>query len=220
MREPAPPCPRGHGTYVKSRSGRLLAFEGLDGCGKTTQVERLAARLSAAGHDVLATREPTDGEWGRRIRARTLEGERAEPAEELRWFLEDRREHVAREIAPALEAGRVVLTDRYTLSTVAYQGARGIDWRTLLAEAEAEFPVPDLVVLLELEPATGMQRVRARGGPREAFEDRENLERVAEIFRAIAADYVARIPGSGSTDAVEVAIAACVDQRLGLPGFP
>ena len=199
-------------------SARLVAFEGLDGCGKTTQVARLAARLRAAGHDVLATREPTDGPWGRRIRARTLAGKRAEPAEELRWFLEDRREHVERQILPALDAGRVVLTDRYTLSTVAYQGARGLDWRVLLAESEATFPLPDLVLLFELEPADGLERVRARGGPREAFEDLESLEHVAEIFHAIAADYVARIPAAGTPDAVETAIAACVDQRLGLSG--
>lgn len=199
-------------------SARLVAFEGLDGCGKTTQVARLASRLGQAGHDVLATREPTDGIWGRRIRARTLAGQRATPAEELRWFLEDRREHVEREIQPALEAGRVVLTDRYTLSTVAYQGARGLDWRALLAESEATFPVPDLVLLFELDPADGLERVRARGGPREAFEDLGSLERVAEIFRAISAEYVARIPATGTPDAVERAIADCVDQRLGLSG--
>ena len=203
---------------MKDRPARLLAFEGLDGCGKTTQVGRLAARLEAAGHDVLATREPTDGSWGRRIRARTLAGERAAPAEELRWFLEDRREHVEQEIVPALEAGRMVLTDRYTLSTVAYQGALGLDWRALLAESEAAFPLPDLVLFLDVEPAEGLARVRARGGPREAFERLENLERVAEIFRAIAADYVVRIPAQGSPDGVEAAIVASVDQRLGLFG--
>ena len=204
------------GEAARNRTSRLLAFEGLDGCGKTTQVARLAARLRAAGHDVLVTREPTDGEWGRRIRARTLKGERAAPAEELRWFLEDRREHVEREIAPALEAGRIVLTDRYTFSTVAYQGARGLDWRALLAESEVSFPVPDLVVLLEIEPAAGMQRVQARGAAREAFEDRDSLERVAEIFHAIRADYVARVSGAADPDEVEAAVAACGERRLGL----
>ncbi|MEE2678590.1 MAG: dTMP kinase [Myxococcota bacterium] len=203
---------------MKQRAARLLAFEGLDGCGKTTQVKRLAARLAAGGHDVLSTREPTDGPWGRRIRERTLAGERAAPAEELRWFLEDRREHVEREILPALEAGRTVLTDRYTLSTVAYQGALGLDWRALLAESEAAFPRPDLVLFLDVAPAAGLARVRARGGPREAFERLENLERVAEIFRAISADYVVRIPAEGSPDAVEAEIVACVEERLGFFG--
>jgi dTMP kinase len=152
--------------------GRLIAFEGIDGCGKTTQISRLAESLRRAGHDPVVTAEPTDGEFGRRIRAMASGSAPAvAPEEELRWFVEDRREHVAGCIAPALAAGRPVLTDRYFLSTVAYQGANGFDAERILAESEAEFPIPDLVLLLELDVETALARVQARGARLEgAFE--------------------------------------------------
>ena len=134
------------------KRGRLVAFEGLDGSGKSTQLERQAARLRAAGHDVVATREPTPGPNGRRIRELAAAGERAPAPDELALFVADRREHVAEVIAPALARGALVLTDRYFLSTVAYQGARGLDPERLLRESEAEFPLPDLALLFDLDP--------------------------------------------------------------------
>jgi dTMP kinase len=199
--------------------GRLIALEGLDGCGKSTQLERLADSFRKAGHDPLVTREPTDGEWGRRIRAMAHGGAPAvAPEEELRWFVEDRREHVARVIRPALAAGRHVLTDRYFLSTVAYQGARGLDAQRILAQSEAEFPLPDLVLLLELEVAAALARVHGRGARIEgAFEAQDRLERVARIFHSLACDYIIRIDASGGPDAVAAAIAAAVRERLALP---
>lgn len=196
--------------------GQLIAFEGLDGCGKSTQIERLAAALRAAGRDVVLTREPTDGEFGRRIRAAAGSGEEISPEEELGWFVEDRRAHVAEVIRPALTAGKTVLSDRYYLSTVAYQGARGGDPLGILEESEAEFPLPDLVVLLEIEPSAGLARVHARGGAVEArFEHSEFLEAVAEIFRCLDRPYIARIDASGTPDDVQRAVAECVGERLG-----
>jgi len=197
--------------------GRLIALEGLDGCGKSTQLEPLAEALRAAGHDVVTTHEPTDGAHGRRIREMARARAALEPAEELRWFVEDRREHVAQVIAPALAAGRVVLTDRYTLSSVAYQGARGLDWREILAESEAEFPLPDLALIFEIAPDVGLARVRARGAPLEhAFEREEFLAKVARIFRALPCAYVARIDAAAPSDAVAAAVRDCVRERLAL----
>jgi dTMP kinase len=198
--------------------GLLIVFEGIDGCGKSTQIGRLAERLRAAGHDVVRTREPTDGEYGRRIRELAKSGGEVSHAEELRWFVEDRREHVDEVLAPALAAGRVVLCDRYFLSTVAYQGARGSDPAVLLDESEAEFPLPDLVLLFELPPEDGLARVRARGGALEThFEEIAYLGRVDAIFRGINRPYLERIDGSADADAVERRVAACVAERLGLP---
>jgi dTMP kinase len=197
----------------------LIALEGLDGCGKTTQLARLADRFRKAGHDPVATAEPTDGAYGRRIRA-MAHGEAPEVAaeEELRWFLEDRREHVTRVVAPALAAGRHVLTDRYFLSTVAYQGARGLDPERILAQSEAEFPLPDLVLLLEIPLELALSRVHARGGRLAgAFEARERLERVARIFHSLERPYIIRIQAAGGPDAVAAAIASAVRERLGLP---
>lgn len=197
-------------------AGRLLALEGIDGCGKSTQLPRLVAALRAAGHDVVATAEPTRGEWGRRIREMARSGEAVAAREELRWFNEDRREHVSQVIGPALRAGRVVVTDRYYLSSVAYQGARGLDWRDILARSEAEFPRPDLVLLLEIDPAQGLARVRGRGEHVESvFEDVARLERVVQIFAALDCAYLERVPAAGSPDAVEARLRECVARRLG-----
>jgi dTMP kinase len=199
------------------KRGLLIVFEGLDGCGKTTQVAALCEALGAAGHDVLRTGEPSDSPSGRRIRELARSGRAVPVAEELRCFVEDRRAHVADVIEPALAAGRVVVCDRYTLSTVAYQGARGLDWKRLLAESEAEFPLPDLVLLLEIEPEIGLSRVEERGGQREdLFEECARLTRVAGIFRSIDRPYVERIDAAAPPEVVERAVRSCVRQRLGL----
>jgi len=205
----------GHERHVKR--GRLLAFEGLDGCGKSTQVAALARALEQAGHEVIATREPSDGPAGRRIRSMARSGQRVAPEEELHWFVEDRRAHVTEVIRPGLASGRLVLTDRYYLSTVAYQGARGHDAATILADSEAEFPIPDLAILLEIEPEIALERVGDRGEPLDmAFEQREFLERVAANYRALDRPYLARVDARGSEDKVHADVVSCVRDHLGL----
>jgi dTMP kinase len=197
--------------------GSLVVLEGLDGTGKSTQLPRLAARLRACGHAVVETREPFDCAPGRRIRELAQRHEPVAPEDELALFMEQRRLHVRERIAPALARGEVVLSDRYFLSTVAYQGARGLDPDALLRANEAEFPLPDLALLLELPPAVGLARVAARGAPAEpAFESMEFLARVRAIFTALERPYLERIDASGPPDAVEARIAAAVSRRLGL----
>lgn len=196
--------------------GRLVAFEGIDGAGKSTQLRRLAAALRGAGRTVVETREPTDGPWGRRIREMARSGARVAPAEELRWFIEDRRAHVAEVILPGVAAGAIVLTDRYFLSTVAYQGARGLDPARLLAEAEAEFPLPDLALVLDVDPAAGLARVAGRGGIAEpAFEDGAFLAQVVAIFRGLDRPYVRHVDGRRPPDAVAADVHAAVGALLG-----
>lgn len=191
--------------------GALVAIEGLDGAGKSTQVKRLGERLAARGYKVVVTREPTEGTHGQRIRELATHGQRATAEEELRLFQEDRAEHLVQVIAPALALGSVVISDRYTLSSVAYQGARGLDPAAILEESEARFPLPDIAVILELGPALGLERVRERGEPLvEAFERLDLLRAVAEVFRSIDRPYVARIDASQDADAVHEAILAAV----------
>lgn len=198
--------------------GALIALEGLDGAGKSTQLVRLARVLELAGHAVTTTREPTRGRWGGRIREAAASGRPPAPEDELAWFMADRREHVETVIAPELAAGRIVLTDRYYLSTVAYQGARGLDWRAILAESERAFPQPDLAIVLEIDPARGLERVHARGaGVDPLFEEVAFLRRVAAIFDALERDYVARLDGGRDADAVHAEITALCRERLGLP---
>jgi dTMP kinase len=197
--------------------GKLIAFEGVDGCGKSTQLQLLAAALRERGLDVVVTREPTDGPHGRRIREMARSGERVAPETELAWFMEDRRQHVAELIGPALAGGKVVLTDRYYLSSVAYQGARGLDWRDILERSEAEFPLPDLVIVVEVSPERGLERVESRGGTAEPVFEEIALQRgVAEVFAALACPYIARVPGDDAPEAVHRRVLEIVDARLGL----
>lgn len=199
------------------KRGSLIAFEGLDGSGKTTQLRRLAAALRAAGHAVVETGEPSAGPVGRRIREMARSAEPISGEDELRLFVEDRREHVAEVIVPALAAGQVVLTDRYTLSSVAYQGARGLDPQEILRAGEAEFPAPDLAIVLEIDPGRGLERVSARGlAGWPTFEHQARQERAAEIFAALECPYVSRIDGSASEEDVERCVAEVVRLRLGL----
>ena len=194
------------------KRGKLVALEGLDGSGKSTQLARLGDTLQTKGAGVCLTREPTDGPHGRRIRTLARSPTGVPPEQELQLFLEDREQHVRECIAPALAEGRLVLTDRYFLSTVAYQGARGLDWRALLADSEARFPIPDLVVCLELPPEVGLARVRARGGVAEpAFEREGFLTRVAEIFSAIDRPYLHRIDANRPESVVQADLWARVE---------
>ena len=197
--------------------GSLIVFEGVDGSGKSTQLALLAETMRAAGREVVETGEPYDCEWGRKIRQMARSGQGVAPEQELEWFLEQRRMHVRDLVGPSLAAGRVVLSDRYFLSTVAYQGARGLDAETLLAECEAEFPIPELVLLLEIDAGSGLRRVAERGGPREpAFEEGAFLQRVAAVFHGLDRDYIARIAADGEIAAVRQRVLSEVRQRLAL----
>jgi dTMP kinase len=199
------------------KRGSLLAFEGLDGSGKSTQIARCARALAARGIDLVQTFEPTDGEMGRRIRAMARSGDTVAPEEELRWFWEDRREHVDEVIEPALVAGRWVLTDRYFLSSVAYQGARGLDPGEILRRSEGDFPLPDLALVFELPAAAGLARVRARAGIAEpAFERLDFLERVEAIFEGLDRPYIARLDANREPEAIEVEVLAVLRARLGI----
>ncbi|UCE87272.1 MAG: dTMP kinase [Deltaproteobacteria bacterium] len=201
------------------KRGSLVVLEGLDGSGKSTQAAALVQVLLAAGHDVVATREPTDGPYGRRIRAMAASHERVPADELLHWFQADRREHVARVIAPALAAARVVVSDRYYLSSVAYQGALGLDPAEILRQSEAEFPQPDLALLLEIPPSAGLERARSRPDPDEpAFEQREFLERVADIYHRLDRPYLVRIDARGGEAEVHAAVVTALRERLDLLG--
>ncbi len=193
-----------------SRRGRFIVFEGIDGSGKSEQARRLAAALAAEGHSVVSTREPTDGEWGRKYRAWAAGGFEAEPDEVLRWFLADRRDHVAQVVGPALERGDVVVCDRYRDSTRAYQAAQGIDRARLDALfATAEFPAPDLVLWLRVPVATALARMGKTASER--FERADFLFRVDAEYERLG---LAPIDGSGSADEVARQVRARVGAVL------
>ncbi len=169
-----------------SGRGYLIAIEGIDGTGKSTLAGELAGALERRGRAVTLSFEPTRGPHGRRIRELAgAGGERVSAQEELELFIADRREHVAQVIAPALAAGHVVILDRYYYSTMAYQGARGVDPAAI--ERRHEFaPRPDLLVILELPVDEALERITAkRGSIPDLFEGAEYLTQVDRLFRGI-----------------------------------
>jgi len=225
MAEISTPMPAGGATgdsdQILSRRGLLLAVEGIDGTGKSSQVRLLAETMRGEGYPVVVTREPTDGPYGRQIRAFFAKRHQLSTAAELELFINDRRQHVREVIAPALAAGQIVITDRYYLSTAAYQGAAGLDPEEIMAANETFAPVPDLVLLLTLPPALGIRRIRElRGEVLNDFEQEETLGRVAKIFANLRRDYITRIDASGSLTEVQALIGARVRALLAETNFP
>jgi len=201
------------------RPGLLIVFEGIDGTGKSTQVRLLAEALRQQGREVVTTFEPTDGPHGRRIRELFTSRDSVSTEEELALFMADRRQHVDEVIRPALAAGQVVLSDRYYLSTAAYQGAAGLDPEAIIAANEAFAPVPDCVLLLEVPISLGRHRIeQLRGEVLNDFEREETLRRVADVFAVIRRDYIKRIDATGSLETVHRAVLAQVLPLLGAGG--
>ncbi len=170
--------------------GLLVAIEGVDGAGKTTVSALLAQYCGERGIACTLSKEPTGIGAGVTLRESAKNG-RATPADELALFLEDRADHVRRSIRPALDFGAVVILDRYYWSTAAYQGARGIDPFAIIAANEDIAPAPDLVILLDLPPAGGLTRVRARGDVPNTFETEDALQQSRDIFLQLHAAYPA-----------------------------
>jgi dTMP kinase len=181
--------------------GWLVVVEGIDGAGKSTIVRRLADYCRERGMSCVTSGEPTRGPWGMKLRQSMVEG-RLSLDEELSLFLQDRAEHVEGLIRPSMAEGKVVILDRYYLSTAAYQGARGADPAGILERNEQFVPKPDLVLLLDFDPAGGLQRVRARGDAPNTFEQMDQLLAVREIFLAIDRPFVRRVDAGRAADAV------------------
>ena len=218
--------------------GFFITFEGLDGSGKTTQLKRLAAWLEGRGHSVVTTRQPGGTSLGERIRSLLLDS-RVEsqtggiaPMAELALMFADRAQSIAEVISPALAAGKVVLCDRYTDSTEAYQGGgRGIDFSVVQAMHQAVCGglQPHITLLLLPSLAASLARARRRNerhleqqGTDENRFEREGdafYTRIFDQYRQIAEREprrVACIAGDASLDAVHECVCSIVAERLGL----
>jgi dTMP kinase len=213
--------------------GWFVSFEGIEGVGKTTQIERLADALGARGFDVVQTREPGGTPLGVDIRELILAGRHTPvPLAELFLILADRAQHVAEVIRPALAAGRLVITDRYIDATVAYQaGGRAVDhglvgWGL---EAATGGLKPDLTLFLDLPVAMARERTRNRGAPNRIDKETEAFYR---MVREAYLELVEREPGRikvidarADADSVHQSILSQVLQALGrgrveCPGQP
>ena len=208
--------------------GRLITLEGVEGAGKSTQVETLRAWLAARGVSVLATAEPDGTPLGAHLRRVLGEVDRVTPLTEALLFAASRAEHVQRVIRPALAAGQVVLCDRYVDSTVAYQGyGRGVSLETIaqLNRVATEGCLPDLTLVLDLDVAEGLRRVRARRGALAACDPFERLaiefhERVRKGYWAIRdrePERVTVVDADRAPAIVAADLARIVAERLGLP---
>ncbi|TMV82505.1 dTMP kinase, partial [Thioclava sp. BHET1] len=160
---------------ARPSAGLFLSFEGIDGSGKSTQARRLAETLRALGQEVVLTREPGGSPGAEEIRRLVLEGDpdRWSAETELLLFTAARRDHLEKTIRPALAAGKIVITDRFADSTRLYQGITRGDLRATVDRLH-EMMIgiePDLTLVIDMDPATGLSRALGRQGTEQRFED-------------------------------------------------
>ena len=217
-------------------TGLLITMEGVEGSGKSTQIQRLAVRLRALGLPLELSKEPGGTPLGLELRQLLLvphaSGQTWAPKAELLLFYADRAQHLETFIRPALEAGKVVLLDRFDDSTRAYQGAQGIGDTVLerLSEVVLGRLKPSLTLLLDVDPEASLVRVAARNGAEAGFKetrfDDETLDfhrRVRSRFLVIAQkepQRVAVIPAADVPDKVEDAVWAKVAPLMRVAGYP
>jgi dTMP kinase len=169
--------------------GKLVSIEGIDGCGKTTHARLLAEWLRAHGYRVVVTDEPTDGTIGRIIK-RALRGEiKLQVTTEALLFAADRIQHIAELIRPALKAGKIVITERYFYSSLAYQSARGLSMAWLESINRAALK-PNLSILIDLPAEAALQRIKRS-------RRLDKFERDIKLQRLVRSNYlrIARLRG-------------------------
>lgn len=211
------PLPR---TLSKTTGPLFVVLEGIDGSGTTTQLARLERHLVGRGRRVHSTREPSAGPVGRLLREillgehRHADGSAVDGRAMALLFAADRRDHLSREIEPALAAGMDVVSDRYVMSSLAYQALEADqDWVRGLAEG---LRVPDLTLLLDVSIDTAFARRALAGRPVERYDDDVVLKRVAENYRRLVAELNREsirarvIDGGGTADEVEQRVITAV----------
>ncbi len=164
-----------HGVIKK---GVFICIEGLDGSGKSTQAKLLTNKLNKAGYNAICTAEPSQGKIGKFIRKRLFEQVRMPITAEALLFAADRIEHVQNQVAPALAEGKIVVSDRYVYSSLAYQGSAGLslDWIEIV---NANALKPDLCVFIDVEPSVVLERLKRK---KSVMENLETQQKVRAIY--------------------------------------
>ena len=211
-------------------AGAFITFEGIDGCGKSTQLRLLASQLRLRGLEIVATREPGGTSLGQRLRAALLDvQEQVDPLAELLVFAADRAHHVRTLLTPALAANQIVLSDRYADATVAYQGAgRGFDPKLIreIVQLATGGLSPDLTLLFDLSVSESAVRTRRRVASKNTdrldSEDAEFHTRVRNAYLEIAKAEPARfrvVDARNSTNETHAAVMNIVLPFLKERGF-
>ena len=205
------------------KSGLFLTFEGIDGSGKSSQARMLAEHLRGLGREVVLTREPGGSAGAEEIRSLVLEGDpdRWSAETEILLFTAARRDHLERTIEPALADGKVVICDRFADSTRMYQGLSRGDLRGLVDQLHSLMigREPDLTLLIDMDPQTGLSRAKGRQGTEERFEDFgiDLQQKMRSGFLALAGEFPDRfrvIDGNRDMDSVAQDVKDIVLQAL------
>ena len=172
--------------------GKLIVLEGIDGSGKSTNGMILTNELNNIGIKSIYTFEPTHAYFGSKLRESMLSKD-LKPEEELSLFIADRKEHIQHMIKPAINDGYIVVLDRYMYSSIAYQGAKGID-REYIYNLHKDFIIePDLVFIFHLPIETALNRIMEKRGFVDRFENKNYLQKVDEIFYSFNAPNIHHI---------------------------
>jgi dTMP kinase len=186
---------------MKLQKGVLIVLDGIDGTGKTTQAKRLLAALLKKGSDAVYFREPSDSQWGLRIKKKSVITDSLTPEEELYLFQKDRQENVEKNLKPALRKKKVIVLDRYYFSTIAYQGARGIDPEAIRRQNESFVVKPDLVFILDIAPHEGLDRITLNREKMDSHFEREDyLVKVRQIFQDLEGENIHHVDASRSEE--------------------
>jgi len=167
------------GGLTVKKKGVFICIEGLDASGKTTHAHRLVRNLQRKGFDAIYTTEPSRGEIGKFIRTHILQRKRRVPSVvEALLFAVDRVDHVEKEIKPALEKGKIVVSDRYVYSSLAYQGAAGLDLKWIKEINRLALP-PDLAIYIDVPPEVVVKRIKRK---KTVMERLETQLKVREVY--------------------------------------
>jgi len=196
------------------KKGVLIVFEGIDGTGKTTQAEILLNRFQKEDFEAVYFQEPSSGKWGREIKKKAAFLDSITPEEELDLFQKDRKENIEKNLKPALEKKKIVVLDRYYFSTIAYQGAKGIDTEFIRRINEEFVVMPDLVFILDIDVKKGLKRIETRKKRDILFEREEYLVKVREIFKSFDGENIVHIDGHKSIEEISNRIGEIVFKYL------
>ena len=189
--------------------GVLIAIEGIDGAGKTTQSKLLLNKLTKSGYSAVCFHEPTEGSWGIKIKDLAKNGRhKTSPEEEMEFFYQDRIEDVEKNIRPALRKKKTIIMDRYYFSNIAYQSTRGLDPNTIEERNERIAPKPNLLIILDVTPQAALKRIKEKRNTKpNHFEKLKHLEEIREVFLKCfqGRPYVKVVDGDDSRSETQIA---------------